>query len=269
MEISAMKNKELIMKNYKKECKGLFLACGLWLMACSSFASEVKEPNVAGQFYPSNKEELKGVILRYIDQAKQEAVEGSPVLLISPHAGYVYSGPVAAYGYAGLKGKKVDTVIILAASHFFPFKGISVYKEGIFKTPLGDITIDSEFASRLIKENTGLISDNRKVFEQEHSLEVQLPFLQVSLEPGFKIVPVIFGEADYADCVLFSKYLEKMARGKNVLVIASTDLSHYRTYDEALYFDKKTIESIRNFEEARIQGHRLQVLSRTHSIRKN
>ncbi|HAJ56875.1 MAG TPA: hypothetical protein DCL35_03790 [Candidatus Omnitrophica bacterium] len=215
---------------------------------CATENVRVKEPNVAGTFYPDDKAELSALIRKYVRQAKGAPVGGKPVVLIAPHAGYIYSGPVAAYGYATIEGMSFDTVIILAASHYFSFKGASVYKEGSFRTPLGDLAIDTALASELLSLDSELLIFKPNYFEQEHSLEVELPFLQEVLKPGFKILPVLFGDLSYEGCLALAKYLAGVTEGRDVLVVASTDLSHYRPYGEALVYDKKTIDHIKNFD---------------------
>ncbi len=235
-------------KSVKKIEKYVFLGCSLLFAVVGAFASEIKEPNVAGAFYSSDSSGLKKEVSGYLVSAKKVKVRGKPVVLISPHAGYVYSGPVAAQGYAAIAGMKFDTVIILAASHYFPFKGISVYKDGYFGTPIGALEVDSALASMLVREDPVMLFSKPQVFDREHSVEVQLPFLQEALDPGFKILPVLFGELNYEECVNFANYLSRVTRGKNVLVVVSTDLSHYKPYSEANAYDGRTIDLIKNFD---------------------
>lgn len=240
------------MKNKNMKFSGYFLLAALWacfFSPCLCLAEEtVKEPNVAGAFYPENKEELSRLIQSYLDRVKAAPFEGEPVVLISPHAGYIYSGPVAAYGYAALKDRNFDTVIILAPSHYFYFKGASVYKQGSFQTPLGPIEIDEPVASALLKKDSDLLFFAPEYFQQEHSVEVQLPFLQQSLGKGFKIVPIVVGDINIGECELLAQYLSEVVKDKHALVLASTDLSHYRPYDEALKYDHRTIDFIKNFD---------------------
>ncbi len=209
---------------------------------------KVKEPNVAGAFYPADSAELRAVIQSYLNQAGEVVVKGEPFVLVSPHAGYIYSGPVAAYGFAGLKGMDFDTVVILAPCHHFYFKGAALYARGSFQTPLGAIAVDEAMSAALFKANKGLFVEEPKYFEREHSLEVQLPFLQVVLQNGFKITPVIIGDLSLKECETLTSSLAAVSEGKRVLVIASTDLSHYRPYEEAMRYDHKTIDFIKNFD---------------------
>ena len=226
---------------------------GVVIMALFSFSSRaragVKEPNVAGGFYPGDRAALKGMIEAYLEQASlPEGAPQDPVALIVPHAGYVYSGPVAAYGFKSLQGKSYDTVVVLAVSHFFPFRGAAVYREGAFRTPLGDITVDTASADALLARLPGFLKEAPEVFEREHSLEVELPFLQ-SVLSGFKIVPVIFGEAALGDLQMMGQALAEVLKDKKAIVVASTDLSHYNRYETACALDQQTIDYILDGDE--------------------
>ncbi len=204
----------------------------------------VKEPNVAGGFYPGDKAALKGMIEAYLKKASlPQGAPEDPVVLIVPHAGYVYSGPVAAYGFKSIQGRRYETVVILAPSHFFPFRGAAVYREGAFRTPLGDIPIDTAAVDALLAKVPGFVKEAPEVFEREHSLEVELPFLQ-SVLSGFKIVPVIFGEAALGDLQMMGEGLADVLKDKNALVVVSTDFSHFKRYDAACSLDQRTIDYI-------------------------
>ena len=224
-----------------------FVFC-VFYFSVSCYAGNIKEPNVAGAFYPEDRQELTNLVNYYIDGAKEVQVEGTPLVLISPHAGYIYSGPVAGYGFRALSGKKIQTVIILAPSHYFPFHGASVFAEGAFRTPLGDLEIDSVLARELIAKNPELLFFEPGYFEKEHAVEVQLPFLQISLQPGFKILPVLIGDVTFQECEALAAYLVQIIKDRPILVLASTDLSHYRPYEEAIGYDTKTVGFVKNFD---------------------
>lgn len=215
-----------------------------------AFADEVKEPNVAGGFYPAFGPLLKNKVDKFIDDAKIEPIEGEIIALISPHAGYDYSGWVAGYGYRAIQNKKYDTVILLGPSHFNRFNGVSVYTIGKFRTPLGDITVDTDLANEIIAVNTEKITFNPAPFEREHCLEVQLPFLQRSLR-DFKIVPILFGSDDSRLCTAVSVAIVKAvnaAPNKKILIIASSDMSHYHGYKQACVMDNKALDIIKKFD---------------------
>lgn len=165
-----------------------------------------------------------------------------PIALISPHAGYVYSGHVAGYAYKQVVGEEYDTVIIVGISHRIPFSGYAIWRSGSFETPLGELEIDDQLASELMERNSQI----RHVPEAhiyEHSIEVQLPFLQVAL-PEFKFVPILLREHSELYCASLAASLSACLRDRNVLLIASTDLSHYPTYDEAVKADRVVIEAV-------------------------
>jgi len=200
----------------------------------------VREPAVAGAFYPGNKEELERVVERYLSQAQVQTDKKYIKALIVPHAGYDYSGWVAAYGYKLLENRAIKRVILIGNSHSEYFDGASVYPEGYFKTPLGLVEIDKDFVERL-KKSSNKIYFKETTHLKEHSLEVQLPFLQKTLK-GFKIVPILLGnqEGVVDDLVNTLKNLID----DTTLVIASSDLSHYPKYEDAQFSDNEIIKAI-------------------------
>ena len=221
----------------------LCLICFFFCCVATSAEERIKHPNVSGQFYPSNKNTLSSQIDDFFKSIEDNpALEDKDILaIIAPHAGYIYSGPIAAYGYKAIQSKKYKTVVILAPSHFFGFNGISIWPEGSFVTPLGSIPVDDIFSQELIIK-VDKIRVSPEVFSKEHSLEVQLPFLQKVLGNNFKIVPVIMGQISLDSCKQFAKALkEVMDKRDGILIVASTDLSHYHPYDEAVYIDKNTL----------------------------
>ena len=221
----------------------------LFLICADIFAQrQIKQPNVSGQFYPGDKTILSNQIDNFFKNVEDDpTLKDKEILaLIAPHAGYMYSGQVAAYAFKALKKRQFDAVFVLAGSHYFAFNSISVYKQGLLRTPLGDIEVEEELAKRLIEYNKK-IEYIPSVFEREHSLEVELPFLQKSLD-NLKIVPVIFGQIDYTDCAMFAKAIIDTAKDKKVLLVASTDLSHFYAYIKAVEKDAKTISYIKNLD---------------------
>jgi len=202
----------------------------------------VREPAVAGQFYPDDPKELAGEVDDFLAEASLEKTTGAILGLVVPHAGYIYSGPVAAYGFKQLQDQEIETVILIGNSHHAYFAGAAVYADGYFKTPLGEVEIDEELAQKIIKENKKIKADS-SAHELEHSLEVQLPFLQRTLK-DFKLVPILMGSADLSDVKILANAISKNISGKNILVVASSDMSHYPSYERANYADKKTYEAI-------------------------
>ena len=228
---------------------GIIIFVWFFLFCVSVFAQDkIKYPNVSGQFYSSDKNYLSIQIDIFFKNVKDEPnlKEKDILAIIVPHAGYIYSGQVASWAFKAIKGNKFDAVIILAPSHFYAFRGVSVYKEGLFRTPLGDIQVDSQLAQKLISYEKG-IDFIPQAFEKEHSLEVELPFLQKSLD-NLKIVPIILGQIDYSDSAMVAKAIKEITKDKKVLIVASTDLSHYHAYSKAIEMDTKTISYIKNLD---------------------
>jgi MEMO1 family protein len=232
--------------------KRFFICFSLFslIMCPRGFADKIKEPNVSGQFYESDPGRLTERIDTYLSQAKVEPSADKIEALISPHAGYMYSGPVAAYAYKSISGKSYRTVVIIAASHYYGFDGVSVWQEGGFRTPLGVVPVDQDFAGRLIAADKKF-SFQPQFFDQEHSLEVQLPFLQRVLK-DFKIVPVIMGQASFATAQRLAEALNQIiGRREDVLVVVSSDMSHYHPGNEAQAMDQMSLKLI---EVMDIQG---------------
>jgi hypothetical protein len=221
----------------------MFLAICLLVtfLAANGCAETVKEPSVAGTFYPSDKNELTETVESYLSKAKGIPQDGKLIALISPHAGYRYSGQVAAYGYRQLQNRDIRRVIMIGQSHHEAFKGASVYTTGSFQTPLGKVAIDEKNAKKLLNENAA-ITFYPQAFVKEHSLEVQLPFLQSVLK-DFAIIPVLVGSPTRSTFEQLISGLTDLADEKT-LIVASTDLSHYHSYQEAVEMDGKLISAI-------------------------
>lgn len=234
--------------------KKLFFLVALLSLSSPVFSkdADIQKPVVAGSFYPAESVLLAGQINKYLNDAKPEAVNGDIIALISPHAGYIYSGPVAAYGYKAISGRKYDTVVIIGISHFTLFDGVAYLEKDLYRTPLGDLPIDLEFTGRLARVEKDTLRKNPRAFEEEHSAEVEIPFLQMSLK-DFKIVVLLMGRPDYATCNKLARGLVKVIkeRGRKVLIVASTDLSHYLKYDDAIAKDRVTLSELLNFDAAR------------------
>ena len=203
----------------------------------------IRPSAVAGQFYPEDKKELEKTLDGLLANADLPKIEGDVFGLLLPHAGYAFSGPVAAYGYKAIVGRKFDKVIIIGDSHCERFDGVSFWPEGSWQTPLGKVEIDTELAKKIMAGSQRFFRrDSAHLFE--HSIEVQLPFLQKTLK-YFKFLPIVFGSEDEDWQLLAEKILESI-KDKNTLIIASADLSHYLPYDKAREIDEKTLSGIIN-----------------------
>lgn len=211
------------------------------------FAQEVKESKFAGAFYPDNPVQLSAMVDKFLDVANPEPIAGDIFALICPHAGYGYSGQTAAYGYKLIKDKSYKTVVVIGTSHQYAFNGVSIYPEGVFRTPLGDLEIDREFAKKLLYQDEEVVFEPA-AFSQEHSIEVQLPFLQRSLK-DFKIVPIVMGDCTFSTCRKLAELLKvAIATRKDVLVVVSTDMYHGYNFEEAEIIDKLTTSYLENMD---------------------
>jgi MEMO1 family protein len=205
----------------------LLVLAVLVAVASVLFASQeaVKEQAVAGAFYPADRNELARAVDSYLAGAAVLPASGRLIALIAPHAGYLYSGQIAAYSFKQLSGRSIDTIILIGASHYSSYAGASVYTEGGMRTPLGVVKINERIARSLLNEKAG-VTFSREPFVKEHSLEVQLPFLQRTLK-DVTIVPILMGTPTQASLShLADRLTEVLRKNDRVIIVASTDLSH-------------------------------------------
>lgn len=219
----------------------------IFLFSCNG---TVKEPSVAGTFYPADRNKLSELISHFLAKAKKTSQQGRLIALISPHAGYIYSGQVAAYGYKEIKDKDIKNIILIGPSHHVGFTGASVYTKGSFKTPLGTVKINEKIADDLLNENAD-VKFFPDAYKKEHSLEVQLPFLQTVLK-DITIVPILIGTPTRQTFMHLTEKLTEIMDEKT-LIIASTDLSHYHDYDKAKEMDSRTISAIEKMSSRDIE----------------
>jgi len=236
------------MKHTKEVIWMLLLFCAL---LSAQRSEEVRAPEVAGMFYPGNTSELSRMIHQYLSKA-EVVVEGEIGGLVSPHAGYVYSGPVAAWSYKQVKGKSYEVVVVIAPSHFEYFDGASVYPGKFYETPFGKIPVNQELAEKLTQVAPGIHlseSGHSPGFSGrgEHSLEVQLPFLQKTIGE-FTLIPIIIADQSWKNVENLANALAKILADKKALIVASSDLSHYHSYDTAYKLDKSLISYFETFE---------------------
>jgi len=212
---------------------------------------KIRQPAVANMFYPGNPVMLKQNILQYLgaaevsEEARARVRAGKLKGVIVPHAGYIYSGPVAAYGYKLFKDLPKDRewkILLIGLSHGVPFSGASVVSDGVWKTPLGDVRVKD------IRDELGVAHDDEEIFldvpeahTSEHSLEVQVPFLQIALDGKFVLYPIATGSVrpDF-----LAEKLAGFVSGEDVIVVVSSDLSHYLPYEEACRIDRETLGNI-------------------------
>lgn len=211
---------------------------------------EIREPRVAGMFYPSNKDELKKQINSYLDEVEGGETFENISGIISPHAGYIYSGKTAAAVFKTIVGKTYKNVIVLSPSHREYFQGISVYSGDAYKTPLGEIPINKELRDKIVSESK-LIYSGMDGHREEHALEVQLPFLQIVLS-NFHLVPIVIGDQSKKNIDELANVLSKYV-DENTLLVASSDLSHFYSKEEASIKDNRVAEHINQFDIEELQ----------------
>jgi AmmeMemoRadiSam system protein B len=204
--------------------------------------TQVKTPAVAGMFYPADPAELQDMLKGFLAATHPDS-EQRPMALVAPHAGYQYSGPIAAAAYATLApwADQIRRVVVLAPSHHVPFTGIAASSADSFQTPLGLIPVDRAAVQQL--DGDPAVHTLDLAFAQEHALEVQLPFLQTVLQ-DFQLIPLIVGEARSDDV---SRVIESLLRD-DTLIVVSSDLSHYLDYQSCRQKDQRTSTAIEHLD---------------------
>ena len=205
----------------------------------------VRPPAVAGTFYPDSPDKLTRELDELIP-ASPEPLQGTLRGLISPHAGYAYSGSIAGRAYGLLRGKTFDAVIVVGPSHREYFYGVSLFPGEAFKTPLGEVPVHKEIRSALINQNEHIFMSEAG-HKDEHSVEVQLPFLQRVFQ-SMKFVPIVMGDQNRGLCQVLAEQLAQVSKDFNVLLVASSDLSHYHEYRTAVALDQKVVDRLREFD---------------------
>lgn len=218
----------------------------------------IRPAAVAGSFYPASAERLRKIVEALLAQAQPKALEGRLRGLIVPHAGYIYSGPVAATGYKLLKdlspspsparrGEQGIRSLLLGPAHYVYFVGAATLDYDAWQTPLGSVRCAQDLIARALER--GDLQNTPDAHAPEHSLEVQLPFMQIVL-PNCEIFPILTGECDYRELArTLAPYLEDID-----LIIVSSDLSHYYPYDEAVARDALAHRAVENFDFALMEG---------------
>ena len=219
--------------------------------------SRMRAPAVAGQFYPDDPIKLRLAINEYISQAKQrdkaDPTDSRPKAIIGPHAGYIYSGPIAGSGYAHLANLKSQPsrVVLVGPSHWARVAGLATSSARAFVTPLGNVPVDVKAIEKILELPQVVVQDDAHI--REHCLEVHLPFLQTSFG-DFELVPLVVGNASASEV---AEVLRSLWGGPETIVVISSDLSHYHTYDTAVMLDKITsqaIEELRLLKEGQACG---------------
>jgi AmmeMemoRadiSam system protein B len=217
------------------------------------FPNEERRPYSAGSFYPGDPLDLTKTISRLYYEAEKKHIDGDVFSLVSPHAGYVYSGAVAAAGFKLLEGLKYELVVVIAPSHAAMFPGASIYNGGAYVTPLDKLYTDLDLAIKMANINPSKVYLSTKghtggaAGRAEHALEVQLPFLQVVLG-DFKLIPIVMGDQEKDTCIALAEILVGTLQDRNALIVASSDLSHYHSADEAEVLDNVVLSHVQGFD---------------------
>jgi len=205
----------------------------------------VRRAAVAGSWYPGTADALAREVDRYL-AAVGDVPGGDALAIIVPHAGLMYSGPIAAYAYRILKGRDVDVAVLVGPSHHVSFDGVAIYSRGAFETPFGAVPI-AEGCAAAIALSSRLIQEHPAAHVREHSLEMQLPFLKRVL-PDTPIVPLVMGYQTRDTIRALADALTTGLTGRRALLVASSDLSHYRDAQTAARLDRQVIEHVRAFD---------------------
>ena len=207
----------------------------------------VRPAAVAGTWYPGSASQLASAVRRHLESAARDASaavppDAAPIALIAPHAGLVYSGRVAAYGYALLQSHRFDTIVLVGPSHYLGFDGASIWSQGAFETPLGNLRVDHDLASAIAAQCPS-VEDRPEAHAREHSLEMQLPFL-AALAPRTPIVPIVMGFQTRETAYALADGIVAAVGGRRVLLVASSDLSHFYDAQTASALDHEVIARV-------------------------
>jgi MEMO1 family protein len=220
---------------------------------------DVREPAVAGKFYPDSSVKLRLAIENFLKDAVPVKVK-KPFAIIVPHAGYIYSGQICADGFKQVSNLRYDVIVVLGTNHTSPdFRKISLYPGDGFRTPLGTAPVEKDVVSQLKNADPADCTLDKSLHESEHSVEVMVPFIQV-LFPEAKIVPVVVGSPDMGMCARFGEALGKVLKNRRALIVASSDLSHYPAAADANVVDRETLAAMAKLDPAAfrttVQAHR-------------
>lgn len=220
----------------------------LFILSLSNplLGEDIRTPVFKGNYYPGSTPVLQRDVDHFLKNSEKKLVHGKVLGLIIPHGKYKTSGQTAAYAYRLLRGRKIDTVIIIGPSHNLRFSGVSIYAKDFYATPLGKVPVNVKLAKDLILEND-LITFFPDAHLKEHSIEVQIPFLQRTLQ-NFQILSILIGNNDEDYYQFLTEALLKHIRDQNIIIIGSGNLSHFRSYFDATLMDRKTIECLEEFD---------------------
>ncbi len=209
----------------------------------------IRPSPLAGTWYEGNPKALASAVDLYLDQAELPELPGQVVAIVAPHAGHIYSGPVAGYAFATVRGQSPDLVAVLSPMHQAYYEPLLTTAHAAYSTPLGQVPVDEALVAKLdgrLKETLGY-GLTRVANDQEHSLEIELPFLQRALAGDFQLLPVMLRTQSAEASRQVGLLLAEILQGRHALLVASTDLSHFYTQDQALVFDNEMLRRIETF----------------------
>jgi len=218
----------------------------------ASIARPPRRPRVAGFFYPAEAKKLRNDLDIFYAQAKPVDIPGVIFGIVAPHAGYVYSGQVAAEAYKQVQGRPYQFVIVIAPSHRDYLRGVSVYP-GDYITPLGPVPVNADYCRKLTAASDRIILSELG-HRDEHALEVQVPFLQTSLK-DFQLIPLVMGSQDMDTCRVLGHAIANVFQNTSILVVASSDLSHFHPQSVAEHLDRVVADDFENFDEEKLYEH--------------
>jgi AmmeMemoRadiSam system protein B len=210
--------------------------------------TQVRESVIAGWWYPGQPDALRGTIDDFMNRVESQPIAGELIALIAPHAGYAFSGQTAAYAYQQVAGRSYDVVAIVSPMHRMLMGRLAVTSAAAYKTPLGSVKLDEELIEALAKE----VRLERVDRDEEHSLEIQLPFLQVTLG-DFGLLPIMIGTSSFEAGEELGMALAGVLGGRQSLMVASTDLHHIENYDEVVRRDEAVVDAIASFDMTRVK----------------
>jgi AmmeMemoRadiSam system protein B len=214
---------------------------------------DVRPSPIAGKWYEGDPQVLARLVDEYLDEAQLPELEGEVIAVIAPHAGHLYSGPVAGYAFAALRGRTPDLVAVVAPMHHPYFEPLITTAHAAYSTPLGQVPVDKEALRELdviLKSELG-VGLAAVARDPEHSLEIELPFLQRALSSTWKLLPVMDRAREPHVSQKLGKALAQVLRDKNFVMVASTDLSHFYNQQTALGYDRAMLEAIESFDPER------------------
>ncbi len=221
------------------------------LSGLGSDPGSIRKSALAGEWFPADPQKLKKRIDLYLDRVGEVRLSEKPLGLIVPHAGYIYSGQAAAYGYKAVENLDFKRVVIMGLSHQIPLNGAAVPGADFFETPLGIMEVDKEACGKLLK--SPLFKADSQIHAREHSIEIQLPFLQVVLKKGFKIVPLAVGSLRPKDVQAMADEIKKIL-GPDTLLVASSDFTHYGRRFDFVPSEQNIPSAIEQIDKAAIKN---------------